>query len=162
VTVNDLNDGGIWLRSSFNGGAINGILLVTGGFTGTFNGLYFHEFHNGITGAALSQVAIPGLQGSDVDLRIVVAGSTYSVFVGSATTPVTTLIDAAFSSGSFGLYDFSPLSGASSPRGETFDNVSIDVSPQPAPEPGSLALLGTGLALIAFFVQTRRLANWTH
>jgi len=157
VTVNDLNDGGIWLRSSFNGGAINGILLVTGGFTGTFNGLYFHEVHNGVTGAALNAVSVPGLQGSNVDLRVVVAGNTYSVFLGGATTPVTTLVDAAFSSGSFGLYDFSPLNGASSPRGENFDNISIDASLGPAvPEPTSLALLATGLVGIGILRRRNR------
>src|SRR5205814_4308439 len=61
VTVNDVNDGGLWLRSSFNGGAINGILLVTGGDGGTFNGFYFHEVHNGATGAELSKVSMAGL-----------------------------------------------------------------------------------------------------
>ena len=145
----------IWLRSSFNGGAINGILLVTGGDGGTFNGLYFHEVHNGATGGELSKVSVPGLQGSNVDLRVVVSGNTYSVYLGNSTTPVTTLIDSAFSSGSFGLYDFSPTTKASAPRGETFDNVSIDAS-GPVPEPFSLALLGSGLVGIGVFRRGKR------
>lgn len=157
LTANDVNDGGVWLRSSFNGGAINGILLVTGGDGGTFNGFYFHEVHNGVTGAELSKVGVPGLQGANVDLRIVVSGNTYSVFLGSSITPVTTLVDSAFSSGSFGLYDNSPVNGPSSPRGETFDNVSIDVSTSAVPEPTSLMLFGTAaFGAIAIFCRRRR------
>jgi hypothetical protein len=125
VTVNNLNDGGLWLRSSFNGGAINGVLLVTGGYGGSFDGLYFHVFRNGNPGDPLSKVDVPGLQGKNVDLRVIVAGNTYSVFLNDAETPVATLVDSTFSSGSFGLYDFSPTSGASTPRGQTFRNVYI-------------------------------------
>lgn len=43
ATVHDFGDGGLWLRSSFNGGAINGLLLITGGGAATFSGVYFHE-----------------------------------------------------------------------------------------------------------------------
>lgn len=125
VMVNNLNDGGLWLRSSFNGGAINGVLLVTGGEGGTFNGFYFHVFRDGNAGPALSKVPVADLQGKNVDLRVIVAGNTYSVFLNNAETPVATLVDSTFASGSFGLYDFSPTSGASSPRGQTFRNVHI-------------------------------------
>src|SRR5437868_4815187 len=38
VTVKDLNDGGVWLRSDYNDGNMNGVLLVTGGDLGTYNG----------------------------------------------------------------------------------------------------------------------------
>jgi pectate lyase len=131
VRVNDLNDGGVWLRSNYNGGAINGVLLVTGGELGTFNGLYWHIVSNGNTGAILNQVSIAGLQGSSVNLRIRVKGSTYSAYVGNSATPATTLTTSAFASGSVALYDFSPQNGASSPRGETFDNVVIIGSPPP-------------------------------
>ena len=128
VTVNNLSDGGLWLRSSFNDGAISGILLVTGGYTGTFDGLYFHELHNGNASAPLNKISLPGLLGSDVDLRILVEENTYSVFLNQMNNPITTLVNEAFSSGSFGLYDYSPTNGASSPRGETFSNVFINAS----------------------------------
>lgn len=32
VDVNSLDDGGIWLRSSYNSGSLSGVLLVTGGW----------------------------------------------------------------------------------------------------------------------------------
>jgi hypothetical protein len=122
VTVNDLNDGGVWLRSGWNGGAINGVLLVTGGDIGTNNGFYWHVVQNGVFSSPMSPVSVPGIQGSKVPLKIVVKGSTYKLYIDGAKTPISTLVDPTFSVGSVGLYDFSPTSGASSPRGQTFSD----------------------------------------
>jgi hypothetical protein len=126
VTVKDLNDGGVWLRSGYNGGQINGVLLVTGGNLGTYNGFYWHIVQNGVFSAQMNPAPLPGAQGSTQHLKIVVKGSTYSLYVGGAKTPLTTITTTAFTSGSAGLYDFSPNSGAPSPRGEVFDNFSIN------------------------------------
>jgi len=127
VTVKDLNDGGVWLRSSYNNGNINGVLLVTGGELGTYNGFYWHIVQNGVFSAPMNMTPVAGVQGSTQHLRIVVKGNTYSLYLGSATTPLTSITTSAFTSGSAGLYDFSPNSGASSPRGQVFDNFSISV-----------------------------------
>ena len=125
VTVKDLNDGGVWLRSAYNGGKINGVLLVTGGQLGTYNGFYWHVVQNGQFSGQLNLTPYPGAQGSTLKLKIVVKGSTYSLYVGSSKTPLSTLTDTTFTSGSVGLYDYSPNSGAASPRGQVFDDFSI-------------------------------------
>ena len=128
VNVNNLNDGGVWLRSNYNGGAVNGVLLVTGGVFGTFNGFYWHVFQNGVASPQLNPVTVPGIQGTNVSLKIVVHKSTYKLYMAGSTTPLTTLTDPTFSSGSVGLYDFSPNSGAATPRGETFSNFCFSVT----------------------------------
>ena len=120
--VNDLNDGGIWLRSAYNGGAVNGVLLVTGGQLGTFSGFYWHVFQNGAASPQLNPVTVPGIQGTNVSLKIVVHKNTYKLYMAGSSTPLTTLSDSTFTSGTVGLYDFSPNSGASSPRGEAFSD----------------------------------------
>lgn len=147
VDVNSLHDGGIWLRSNFNGGNINGVLLVTGGFGGANNGLYWHVVQNGSPGAFQGNQTQSGLQGDDVHLRIEVIGNVYSVYLNGGATPFTTLTTSLFSSGSVGLYDFSPLDGLSSPRGQTFDN--FQVTDLTVPEPPSFILLGLGSLAIA-------------
>ena len=126
VTVNDLNDGGVWLRSRWNGGAINGVLLVTGGDTGTNNGFYWHVVTNGTAGPQLQNVSVPGIQGTNVALKIVVKGNTYKLYMNGSGAPLSTLVDSTYASGSVGLYDFSPTSGANSPRGETFSAFCMD------------------------------------
>jgi hypothetical protein len=126
VTVNDLNDGGVWLRSHWNGGAINGVLLVTGGDTGSNNGFYWHVVTNGVPGSQLQNVSVPGIQGTNVALKIVVSGKTYKLYMAGSSTPLSTLIDGAYASGSVGLYDYSPTSGAGSPRGETFSHFCLE------------------------------------
>lgn len=143
VDVLGFDDGGVWLRSSFGGGNISGVLLVTGGFTGSNDGLYWHVVTGGSFSGVLSPGAAPGVQGTDQHLRIDVVGNTYSAYLGS--TLITTLVDNTYSSGAAGLYDFSPTSGASSPRGQMFDNFVITTPDRRIPEPASLALFGAGL-----------------
>jgi hypothetical protein len=150
VDVNALEDGGVWLRSNFNGGNINGVLLVTGGIGGTNDGFYWHIVQNGSFSGILGAATQTGLQGNDAHLRITVVGDTYSLFLNGSASAFTTLNTNAFSSGSAGLYDFSPTSGASDPRGQTFDNFVVRVDRPNGdgsiPEPMTLALIGLGLA----------------
>lgn len=129
VTVNALNDGGVWLRSAWNNGAINGILLVTGGNIGTNNGFYWHVFTNGSASPELSPVSVPGLQGSTAALKIAVRGNTYSLYLNGGKKPISVLTDSTYASGSAGLYDFSPTGGGSTPRGETFSKFCILPAP---------------------------------
>jgi hypothetical protein len=109
VDINSFNDGGIWLRSNFNGGSINGVLLVTGGHLGTHNGVYWHTFTNGAFSAPINTQTQAGLQGSNVQLRVVVSGDTYSAYLNGSSSPLTTLTTNLFASGAAGLYDFSPI-----------------------------------------------------
>lgn len=118
VDINDLQDGGIWLRSTDSN---NGVLLVTGGHQGEGTGLYWHIVQNGNGGSNLNEVTglfTPDV--SDAHLRIVVSVNTYSVFVNGATTPATTLTTSAFSSGHVALYSFS---------NQTFDNFALTTPP---------------------------------
>lgn len=157
VDVNDLDDGGVWLRSDFNGGTINGVLLVTGGNNGTADTLYWHTVQNGIFAAPQQFATLPGLQGSDIALTIDVIGDVYTAYVDGNAVPATSLTTALFGSGSVGLYDYSPTSGVSSPRGQTFDNFSIETLT--VAEPGALVLLIAGVAGIAATRRIRGAAN---
>ena len=139
LDINNVQDGGVWLRSS---DYQNGVLLVTGANGGN---LYWHVISGGVVSPGLgvaSGIFTPGV--SDPHLRITAQGSHYSVFVDGAPTPATTLTDATFTSGKVALYDFSA---------QTFDNVSISV-----PEPGEYAAVA-GLALTAFAAWRRRSAS---
>lgn len=150
VDVNKIKDGGIWLRSTEQPGTgvgLTGVLLVTGGFSATGTGLYWHivndqntyvDFLNQVNGLFLSGV-------SNAHIHITVEGDTYSAFVNGSLTPATTLTTNAFSSGRVGLYDFVST--------QTFDNFVLSV-----PEPSSLTLLGLGL--LALWSGSRGRGRW--
>ena len=126
VDVQQLQDGGIWLRSVDNN---NGILLVTGGNGGTGTGFYWHVVTAGSASAQMNPVSglfVPGV--SNAHLRVEVRGATYAVYVDHACTPATTLTSSAFANGRVGLYDFSA---------QTFDNVTL--SDRFAPEVSPLS-----------------------
>jgi hypothetical protein len=144
VDVNSVDDGGVWLRSAYNGGNISGVLLVTGGATGSANTLYWHTVVNGVFSGVQQIAFLPGLQDSDIQLTIDVIGDVYTAFVDGSAIPATSLTTALFASGSAGLYDYSPTSGATTPRGQTFDNFSIETLQ--VPEPTVLGLFAFGLA----------------
>jgi len=125
VDVNQLQDGGIWLRSAPNVdgdlGAF-GVLLITGGYGGVGEGLYWHIDD----GAGLDPILAPNdnlsLNGASAHLRIEVQGDTFSAFVNGSETPATTLqIDPVqalmFAQGFVGFYDSS---------GQNFDNLRIE------------------------------------
>jgi hypothetical protein len=103
VTVNDVYDGGIWLRSQYNGGAPNGVLLVVGGACSNYTGLYWHVVHDGSAGQCLNEVNVSGLEGSNAKIKIVAKGDTYTAYVNGAM--VTSLTDSTYTTGSAGLYD---------------------------------------------------------
>jgi hypothetical protein len=132
VDINQVADGGLWLRCDANG--TNGVLLVTGGNgwgSGVRGGnaghsLYWHV----ITPANVSAPPIlneafnvfinPGVQ--NVHLRVEVVGNVYSAFLDGATNATTTLVETnyTYSAGHVGLYDFSE---------QTFDNFVLQVPP---------------------------------
>jgi hypothetical protein len=103
VTVNDVYDGGIWLRSQYNAGAPNGVLLVIGGACGSYTGVYWHVVQNGSPGQCLNEVNVPGLEGSNAKIKVVAKGNTYKAYVNGAM--VTSLTDTTYTTGSAGLYD---------------------------------------------------------
>lgn len=114
-------DGGIWLRSEAAPGTAigrKGVLLVTGGATGTGTGFYWHVIPDGNSyGAGLASVSGLFASGTTIHIRVVVLGDTYSVFLNGSKVPSSTLIDGTFASGRVGLYDFSS---------QVFDNVVLD------------------------------------
>jgi hypothetical protein len=104
VTVSDVYDGGIWLRSKWNGAA-NGVLLVVGGAYSNYTGLYWHIVTNGVVSAPMNLATISGFRGSTATVKVVVKGKTYAAYVNGSASPATTLTDATYSTGSAGLYD---------------------------------------------------------
>ena len=135
VDVNSVDDGGLWLRSSFSGGKASGVLLVTGGAGGTYNGVYWHTVSNDVYSASFGAFAVPGLQSSNAAFTVTVTGDLYEVYLNGSFLTSQTI--AGFDSGHFGLYDFSST--------QSFDNVVISV----VPEPACLVLLAAGLAAMA-------------
>jgi len=103
VTVNDVFDGGIWLRSQYNAGAPNGVLLVVGGACSNYTGVYWHVVQNGSPGQCLNEVDVPGLEGSNAKIKVVAKGDNYTAYVNGAM--VTSLTDTTYTKGSAGLYD---------------------------------------------------------
>jgi hypothetical protein len=149
VDINDVADGGLWLRSDASGQ--NGILLVTGGNGWGFGSrsslagrsLYWHVIQNGSISPQLNEV--DGLftpEVSDIHLRIEVIGNVYAAYLNGSSTPVTSLTNSLFPNGEAGLYDFSS---------QTFDNFTLSQ----VPEPSSLALLLIGS--FGFFMLKKRL-----
>ncbi|HWB14727.1 MAG TPA: hypothetical protein VG826_36225 [Pirellulales bacterium] len=137
VDVNDVSDGGIWLRSDFNGGNINGVLLVIGG-QGYGSGnrgphagedMYWHISTNGNLSTGVDLASFVLSPGEDVTVRVDVVGNTYRAYVNG--TLETTLVDNTYSHGQVGLYDY--YSGLS------FDNVVLST----VPEPTSAAVFGS-------------------
>jgi hypothetical protein len=103
VTVNNVYDGGIWLRSQSNAAAPNGILLVVGGACSNYTGLYWHVVTNGVPGQCLNEVNVSGLEGSNARVKVVVKGDTYTAYIGGK--KITSLTDSTYTAGSTGLYD---------------------------------------------------------
>lgn len=147
VDVSNIEDGGLWLRSSpfpsTRTGRV-GVLLVTGGFGGTGTGLYWHVVEPTSTSlpafGSASGLFTPGV--SSARFRVEVIGDSYSVFVDGATTAASTFVTSAFSSGQVALYDNS---------GQTFDNFVLTA----VPEPSALWLCAGGLLALGFVARRR-------
>jgi len=162
VTVNNLGDGGIWLRSDDTDK--NGVLLVDGGGgygqgtrgDGAGNSLYWHIVQNGSVSPPLDLVSGVFTPGGTYTITVVVSGDRFSAFIDGSSTPVTTLVDSTFSSGHVGLYDDQPNTTTGSGFGpaQTFSNFSLQGST--VPEPGTALLLCTGLAFLAGWGSRRR------
>jgi len=125
-TVNDVADGGVYLRSS---GAGDGVVLIT---YPTY--IYFLIIQSGIGGGNLSQTGEIYEANSDVDFIVTVIGNTYSVYVNGSSVAAATLTTEAFASGYIGLYDNS---------GQSFDNIVVAT----VPEPSQFALCGGALVV---------------
>jgi hypothetical protein len=132
VDINQVADGGIWLRCDASG--TNGVLLVTGG-RGWGSGvrawpagrsLYWHVItpanwsNPPILNEAFDAITIPEVE--NVHLRVEVEGTRYAAFLNGSTNATTTLIetDQTYGSGHVGLYDYSV---------QTFDNVVVTIPP---------------------------------
>jgi hypothetical protein len=147
LDINDVNDGGVWLRSQHTPTMNFGVLLVTGGRGGVAAGqgrsLYWHIYDGGPdTAVILNEVPNLFVGGvSDVRLRVEVVGNTYSAFLNSAATPISSIATDLFPSGRFALYN-NYLSD------QSFDNVSL------VPEPSAVAIASIGLcSVILAFVR---------
>lgn len=108
IDINQVADGGIWLRSTNNE---DGVLLVT-----KDDGLYWHTVQNGYYSEALNAVSGLFTPGSNLHLKIVVSADTYSVFVDGQATASTSLSTGAYPSGRLALYSYSA---------QAFDNVQL-------------------------------------
>ncbi len=107
LDINQVTDGGVWLRSQNN---TQGVLLVT-----KDGELYWHIVQGGFSGI-ISPSGIVYTPLSNIHLRVVVSGNTYAAFVNGSSTPATTLTTGAFVSGRVALYGFST---------QTFDNINL-------------------------------------
>lgn len=164
VTVNNLGDGGIWVRGdgqdqfTVNGTYANGIALILGGEN------YGQGGRGGNAGTSIYWVA-PGMGGNvnevngvftpgdTYTIKVTAVGDTFSAYINGSSTPVTTLVDNNFAYGRVGLYDDQPNTATGNGFGPptTFSNFSLqgtlyNAGPSTAPEPASLALVGIGLA----------------
>ena len=130
VDINQVADGGVWLRSDASG--TNGVLLVTGGNgwgSGSRGGnagssLYWHvltdaNYNNPPKlNEAFNVITNPGVE--NIHLRVEVVGNQYSAFINGSTNATTSLVDTntTYASGYVGLYDFSQ---------QTFDNFLLQI-----------------------------------
>ncbi len=132
VDINQVADGGIWLRCGAAG--TNGVVLITGGFgwgSGVRGGnagrsLYWHvitpqNWNNPpVPGQVDNVFSTPGVQSAH--LRVEVVGNRYSAFLNGSTNAITAIVEtnALYSAGHVGLYDYS---------GQTFDNFVLSIPP---------------------------------
>jgi hypothetical protein len=135
LDINDVHDGGVFLRSDFNGGGFNGVTLITGGNGGGGTGLYWHVWVNGNSGAILNPTSSLFAQGDDIHIRIEVSGNVFSAFLNGSTVAATTLTDSTYTAGDVALFNLRV--------GQGFDNFQI------TPEPGTIALSLIGVVVLA-------------
>lgn len=136
LDINSVWDGGVFLRSEYNGGLFNGISLITGGQGGGGRGVYWHEWINGVHTPILNHSGTLFSSGNNIDLRIDVKGNTYSAYVNGVLA--TTLTSSLFSSGKVALFN--------NKLRQDFDNIVISSNVFAVPEPPIIFLLILGLA----------------
>ena len=112
VDLLNIQDGGIWVRSSDSSGPVgrSGILLVTGGDLQTGTTLYWHVVPPGQGYGSQLAASVPFISSGQTDatIRVTANGDTFSAYINGSTTPATTMTVSGFSSGEVALYDFSP------------------------------------------------------
>jgi hypothetical protein len=111
--VNDVQDGGIWLRSAAAPGTAvgrKGIIFNLQTINGTK--VYWHIVEDGNEWGDAQNLVFLSF-GNTVHVHIEVAGDTYSAFLDGSSTPASTLTTSLFTQGHVALYDFS---------GQSFDN----------------------------------------
>jgi hypothetical protein len=102
-----VRDGGVFLHSQrCENGAVEGVLFVVGGYVGSYNGCYWHICSCDGVSAPLNHAEVPGLQNSNVRIRIVVSGDVYSAYLDDAVEPLTSLTTDSHPSGSVALYEY--------------------------------------------------------
>jgi len=122
--INNVNDGGIWLRSSAapsTAFGIKGVLLALKTTDGPAR-IYWHIDPDGTTEGSPTNVTVLAY-GNNPHIHVEVSGNTYKAFVNGSPTPATTLTTGLFASGQVALYDNSL---------ESFDNFVLQEVPEPS------------------------------
>jgi hypothetical protein len=131
-TINDVNDGGVWLHSADNG---NGILFVTKN-----SNFYFHQFTSGNDNGKLAEVDNAFTAGADVSFKITVVGNLYSVYINGSATPAGTFTSSMYSSGKVALYSYSA---------QSFDNISLSGTVVPEPSESAVIICAGAIGMLA-------------
>ncbi len=112
-----VNDGGVFLRSRrCENGQVEGVLLIVGGYNGSYDGIYWHAWTCSGPGDVLGLTPVTSLQGTNAHIRVEVEGDNYRAYVNHSAEPNSTLTTSTYASGRVALYQF---------MGQSFDNVSI-------------------------------------
>jgi hypothetical protein len=104
VDVQPFLDGGIWLRSDYNNGQINGILLAAGK-----KYLYWHTVINGEFGLQKDRTLVSELGQGAVKITIVALENHYYVYVNDSPEPVMQFVDETFERGDLALFAVSSI-----------------------------------------------------
>src|SRR5438105_786981 len=109
--INDVSDGGVFLRATPAPGTPSGIKGILLNFKVPAGGprLYWHVFYDGTNASPPLDIVYLDY-GTSVHVHVEVSGDTYSAFINGSTIPAATLTTNIFSTGRVALYDFSSQS----------------------------------------------------